>query len=177
MRYLAVIHQADGSAFGVSFPDVPGCISGGRTLDIALSKAREALAVHFEGMAEDGDAPPAASDWQGAVAAVLEENADPEALQGFHWVAPGAAEPDRAVRLNITLPQSLVDEIEAHVGERGRSGFLADSARAALDEAAGPADLTAMARAAAAAAAEPDVHEGFRTGSRSIGGPAGKKRV
>ncbi len=133
MRYLAVIHQGDQGTYGVSFPDVPGCISAGRTLDIALRNAGEALAFHFEGMAEDGEAPPSASDWPDAVAAVLAENVDPESLRGFHWVVPGVAEPDRSVRLNITLPQSLVDEIEAHVGERGRSGFLADSARSALD--------------------------------------------
>jgi predicted RNase H-like HicB family nuclease len=32
MKYIAVIHHDPGSAFGVSFPDFPGCITAGETL-------------------------------------------------------------------------------------------------------------------------------------------------
>lgn len=52
MHYQAFIHQ-DANGFGVSFPDFPGCIAQGDTLDAALQSAREALAFHVEGMKED----------------------------------------------------------------------------------------------------------------------------
>jgi predicted RNase H-like HicB family nuclease len=42
-------------AFGISFPDYPGCISGGNDLAEALERGRAALAFHLQGMAEDGE--------------------------------------------------------------------------------------------------------------------------
>lgn len=50
-HYIAVIHKEPGSAFGVSFPDVPGVIASASSLDSALDEARDALAF-------------AAEDWQ-----------------------------------------------------------------------------------------------------------------
>ena len=47
-HYIAVIHKEPGSAFGVSFPDVPGVIASAPSLDTALSEAREALAFAAE---------------------------------------------------------------------------------------------------------------------------------
>ena len=43
--YIAVIHKDADSDFGVSFPDLPGCITAGRTLDEACAMATEALAL------------------------------------------------------------------------------------------------------------------------------------
>jgi len=43
MDYIAIIHKDPDSDFGVSFPDFPGCITAGRTLDEAKEMAREAL--------------------------------------------------------------------------------------------------------------------------------------
>ena len=46
-HYIALIHKDEDSDFGVSFPDFPGCITAG-------SSVQEALALHIEGMNEDG---------------------------------------------------------------------------------------------------------------------------
>ena len=54
MHYIAFVHTDDTPGFGVSFPDFPGCVTQGDTLDDALRLAREALAFHVEGMAKDG---------------------------------------------------------------------------------------------------------------------------
>lgn len=56
--YIALIHKDAGSDYGVSFPDFPGCISAGSSLDEARQFAVEALALHIDGMIEDGDAVP-----------------------------------------------------------------------------------------------------------------------
>jgi predicted RNase H-like HicB family nuclease len=52
--YIALIHKDADSDYGVSFPDFPGCITAGSTLDEARAMAVEALLFHIEGMREDG---------------------------------------------------------------------------------------------------------------------------
>ena len=59
-RYIALVHKDEGTSYGVSFPDVPGCVSAGDTLDEALRNAAEALAGHLALMRADGEAEPAA---------------------------------------------------------------------------------------------------------------------
>ncbi len=51
--YLAFIHKDPDSSFGVTFPDFPGCTSGGDTFEDARKMACEALALHLEGIAAD----------------------------------------------------------------------------------------------------------------------------
>jgi predicted RNase H-like HicB family nuclease len=54
-HYLALIEEGDGStAFGVWFPDVPGCFSAGDSFEDALRNAPEALSVHLSLLIEAG---------------------------------------------------------------------------------------------------------------------------
>ena len=57
--YVVLIHKDPGTSYGVSFPDVPGCISAGDTIEEAIENAGEALAGHLALMRADGDAIPA----------------------------------------------------------------------------------------------------------------------
>ncbi len=52
--YVALIHKEPKSDYGVSFPDFPGCVTAGSTVQDAMEMAREALAGHIEVMIEDG---------------------------------------------------------------------------------------------------------------------------
>jgi predicted RNase H-like HicB family nuclease len=56
--YIALVHKDAGTSYGVSFPDVPGCISAGDTFEEAVSNAAEALAGHFQVMRADGETLP-----------------------------------------------------------------------------------------------------------------------
>jgi predicted RNase H-like HicB family nuclease len=56
--YIALVHKDDGTSYGVSFPDVPGCVSAGDTFEEALANASEALAGHFAAMRADGETVP-----------------------------------------------------------------------------------------------------------------------
>jgi len=47
--YVAIIEGGAGPGYGVFFPDVPGCTSGGDTLTEAEENAAQALALFFEG--------------------------------------------------------------------------------------------------------------------------------
>lgn len=53
--YVALLRKEADSDFGVEFPDFPGCITAGVTLEDARRMAVEALLFHIEGMLEDND--------------------------------------------------------------------------------------------------------------------------
>ncbi|HEY0146507.1 MAG TPA: type II toxin-antitoxin system HicB family antitoxin [Methylovirgula sp.] len=53
----ALLHKGNAN-YGISFPDFPGCISGGKTAEEAIARGREALAFHVAGLIEDGPALP-----------------------------------------------------------------------------------------------------------------------
>ena len=62
--YVALLHlpETNSSTWGVTFPDLPGCVSAGSTFEEALAKAREALAGHVAALRADGEpVPPARS--------------------------------------------------------------------------------------------------------------------
>jgi predicted RNase H-like HicB family nuclease len=57
MPYAVIIEKAARN-YSAYVPDVPGCVATGKTVAQTLSNLREALAMHFEGMQEDGETPP-----------------------------------------------------------------------------------------------------------------------
>jgi predicted RNase H-like HicB family nuclease len=52
MNYIALIHKEENSDYGVSFPDFPGCVSAGKTLEQAKTMAQEALISHINMLKE-----------------------------------------------------------------------------------------------------------------------------
>jgi antitoxin HicB len=42
-HYIALIHKEADTCYGVSFPDLPGVITAGTTIDEAMQKAAEVL--------------------------------------------------------------------------------------------------------------------------------------
>lgn len=123
-QYIALIHKDAGSDYGVSFPDLPGVASAGSTLDEARDMAAEALVLHLEGLAEDGEAVPEPSS--------LEEiMSNPENRDGVAVLIPAPGPAIRSVRVNITIPSDVLDEIDRRAESEGftRSGFLTQAAR------------------------------------------------
>ena len=57
LRYAVVFEQTPNN-YGAYAPDVPGCGSTGVTWDEIQANIREALALHVEGMVENGEAVP-----------------------------------------------------------------------------------------------------------------------
>lgn len=58
MRYAIVIEQAAGN-LSAYVPDLPGCVATGQTKPEVEQQIRDAIALHLEGMREDGIEPPA----------------------------------------------------------------------------------------------------------------------
>jgi predicted RNase H-like HicB family nuclease len=54
MQYAVIIEWA-GANYSAYVPDLPGCISTGRTLEEIKRNIQEAIEFHLEGMREDGD--------------------------------------------------------------------------------------------------------------------------
>jgi predicted RNase H-like HicB family nuclease len=129
-QYIALIHKDAGSDYGVSFPDLPGCVTAGVDLDDARRMAEEALALHLAGMAEDDEPIPEPSSLEAVMAD--RENRDAVAIL---VKAPPAT--TKAVRVNMTMPENELDEIDKFSAEHGytRSGFLLHAAKKAIGEA------------------------------------------
>ena len=137
MDYIAYLHKEKDSDFGVSFPDFPGCITAGRTLEEARHKAVEALALHIQGMVEDGITVPEPSKLDDL------EN-DPDLRHGVA-VLVTAELPSRRVRVNITAMESQIAEIDRLAAKAGltRSGYIVQRA---LDRSADPVIERASAK-------------------------------
>jgi predicted RNase H-like HicB family nuclease len=129
-HYIALIHKASDSDYGVSFPDFPGLATAGRTLDEARAMAEEGLAFHVEGMIEDDEAVPEPA----TLDTVMN---DPAARDGVVTLISLKPPTKRAVRVNVTLPEDILAEIDRYAENRGltRSGFLAHAAKRALEDA------------------------------------------
>ena len=53
MRYAVIIEKAEGN-YSAYVPDLPGCVSTGRSLEEAEKNIGEAIAFHLQGLREDG---------------------------------------------------------------------------------------------------------------------------
>jgi len=84
--------------------------------------AVEALAFHVAGMCEDGETIPKPS--------TLDDLRDDPALKGAVAFLTELREPERTVRINITVRQSQIAEIDRRARARGlsRSSYIVQSA-------------------------------------------------
>ena len=58
MEYTVIIEPADDGTFSVYVPDLPGCVSTGRTREEAIESIREAIAGHVQTLRELGEPVP-----------------------------------------------------------------------------------------------------------------------
>ena len=110
---------------GVTVPDLPGCFSGGDTLEEALTASQEAILSHIEVLLMDGHAVPKQR--------LIEEHRSNEDYADGVWAlvdADVSKLSGKRVRVNITLPErvlAIVDEAAKREGET-RSGLLVRAA-------------------------------------------------
>jgi|GEM_PF-2648762 len=140
MQVVALIHEENG-VFGASFPDFLGCITVADSLDAIIPKAAEVLAFHVEGMVEDGLSLP-------LVRTLAQLRKDPvfrEDSTGAMIALVPYAPPTRAIRINITFDESLLERVDRTAEAMGetRSGYLASAARQRLAIEAGEIPLAA----------------------------------
>jgi len=128
--YVALVHGEPGS-YGVSLPDLPGCTSGGATIEAALAHVRLAAADWVEEVVNGGHAIPPARP-------IDELCADPNYAEEFEDVVLTAGVevdlPSGVTRLSITMDNALLAQVDRAAEEAGesRSGWLAAAARLRL---------------------------------------------
>lgn len=126
---IMLIHEENG-VYGASFPDFPGATTVAGDLDTLYRKAAEMLVFHVTGMSEDEESI--------AVPRTLSELRDDpvfrEDAEGAMIGVVNVDLPGRAMRVNISIEESLlrrIDRVVAGIGE-SRSGFLAQAAKERL---------------------------------------------
>lgn len=139
--YIALIHKEADRDYGIMFPDFPGCISAGSTVEEAIAMATEALSFHAANMLADGEEIPAARN--------LDEIRD----AGDEWIDFGGASMVTFVPLlptaqgkpqatNLSLDSGLVEaaDIYGHRVGLTRSAVFAEGARLLMQMRPAPAD-------------------------------------
>ena len=129
-QYIGLIHKQADSDYGVSFPDFPGVVTAGTSLDDARSMAEEALTLHVEGLLEDKEAIPEPSSLD-------EVMSDPDNRDAVAILVAVKTEAPKCIRVNVTLPEDILEKIDRQANRQGltRSAFLARAAQRELDAA------------------------------------------
>jgi predicted RNase H-like HicB family nuclease len=141
------MHKDASSDYGVSFSDLPGCVTAGVDLDEPRRMAEEALALHLAGMAEDEEPIPEPS----SLVAVMADRENRDAVAILVKAPPATA---KAVRVNMTVPEDELEQIDKFAAEHGntRSGFLLHAPKKAIKAAARQTREELVAEADAAGA-------------------------
>ena len=129
MHYVAVIDKDPDSAWGIQFPEVPGCFSAADTFEEIVPNAIEALSLFFE---DSEPVPPLGLE------AVHEQVAENIANGAILMMIPWVHDRKRVVRVNLSLEKGFLDTLDEAARMRGmtRSAFVQKAAeREILDPA------------------------------------------
>src|SRR5690349_3085612 len=126
LTYIALIHKVEkkSAPYGVMFPDFPGCVFAGRTLDKAAENAREGLIFHMEGMLAAGESLPEPTSLE----QIMSDPENKTAIPCLIHVIPPTG---HLKRVNISIDAGLLVEVDhaAKILGKNRSEFLAEAAR------------------------------------------------
>ncbi|MGI3165675.1 type II toxin-antitoxin system HicB family antitoxin [Pseudooceanicola sp. 200-1SW] len=125
--YIALVHHDEGSAYGLSFPDLPGAFAAADSWDEIPAAATQALDLWFE---DQPDVEGASLDEIRQRPEVAEELAAGASLMPVPYIPADTA----TERVNITLDRGLLRAIDelAKARKMTRSSFLASAARREL---------------------------------------------
>ena len=126
--YISVVHKDESSAFGMHFPDVPGCFAAADNMDDVVKNGIEALRLYAE---DTLLAEPRAIEQIRTSPDVAADLAD----GAFLIAVPLIDEDARVVRANITMESGVMRAVDQAAKQRGltRSAFLAQAARRAIE--------------------------------------------
>ena len=120
--YHAVVHKDEDSAWGVHFPDLPGCFSAADDLADVQANASEAVALYLEG--EKAPKP-------STIEKIRDMAADDLADGAFLLAVPYVYVSNRPQRINLSIDRGVLDAIDAAATSRKgtRSAVLTEAAR------------------------------------------------
>lgn len=121
MKYIGIVFKDEHSDYGIVFPDFPGCVSAGSTLDEVRGMGAEALIGHIALMKEKGETLPLPSS--------LDDIMDtPEFHRGLAFYVDVPSQ--KTIRCNVTFQDDVLALIDQMAEEEhlSRSSFLAEAA-------------------------------------------------
>jgi len=134
-HYFALVHKEANSAYGISFPDLPGCFSAADVQADIIPNAMEAIELFLD----DAPEAPHSRDLEALTA---DPDVTSELAAGAYLLAvPHIDNTHKTTRVNITLNKGLLDAIDAEATRRKmtRSGLIAQAAERELAVEARPA--------------------------------------
>ena len=106
----AVVFERTPNNYSAYVPDVPGCVSTGKTWDEMQAMIREALVFHIEAMLEDGEALP---EPKMSIDDAIVHHSEPipedvlESYTEFGDPAPAISTTFQLVEIEVTVPQAM----------------------------------------------------------------------
>ena len=103
MKIAVVLHSDGGHHYGVTVPDLAGCVSAGDSIDDALESVKEAIELHLEGLLEDEQDMP-------SIAPISQHQNNPDYAGGV-WAlvdVDTTAFEGEAEKIDIILPKLLL---------------------------------------------------------------------
>lgn len=98
--YPAIFHPNDDGSFSITFPDLPGCISEGKSLGNAMYMAQSALTQWMEYLVDKRQTIPSASNFNSL-----------ETAQGeFVNLVRAEVKDGRAVKRTVSIPKWMDDK-------------------------------------------------------------------
>lgn len=129
--YPAILEKTK-KGFSLFFPDLPGAVSAGKNYEETIKNGKDCLSLHLFGMLEDKEHIPEPTD----IAELMRKLEKDEliALIEPDIFAVKAKQEDKAVRINITLPRSLLNAIDARARQLhiNRSMLIQKAAQEAI---------------------------------------------
>lgn len=133
-RYVVLVDQGEDGAYGVVFPDLPGCNAMGDTVEDALANAADAASDWASEVRKDGDIP--------APRTAAEILADPEWQETMDEIpsimafVPLILDSGKPAKANLSIDSGLLDAIDEAAKRAGvtRSAYLAAAAREKIVE-------------------------------------------
>lgn len=101
--FIAVFEKATEGGYTINFPDLPGCITEGDSLEEGMANAKEALELHLYGIEEDGEEIPESTL---AEKIVVKDGQFTVPIVAYMDVIRDEME-NRAVKKTVTLPRWL----------------------------------------------------------------------
>ncbi|MGX5805050.1 type II toxin-antitoxin system HicB family antitoxin [Bradyrhizobium sp. Arg314] len=116
--YPAVLERGAKGTFGAWFPDFPGSVAGGKSLEETIEKAECTLAKAVDLLFEHGKSLPEPTPIDGIVL--------PKGCDLLAYFIVGVDPPDQSERVNVYLPTSLIAEADRYAAALGmsRSSFF-----------------------------------------------------
>ena len=126
--YPAILEPTE-DGYSVFFPDLPGAISAGENYEDTIKNAEECLSLHLYGMVTDNEKLPKPSHMSKVLKGLSEGELTTLIYPDVFSVQ--AKQEDKAVRVNISLPKTLLEAIDFRAHQLGidRSKLLQKAAR------------------------------------------------